>query len=219
MSRVVSLLVIVTLCVGPAAASPCRNNTWQPTYVHDLINVDGVPYYVMPDGSFVPLTGDWASQSGPGMCCLFGVRDRTGFTSCFEYTRIQCGCDRQSLVNDTCRRFLAERGSTDGEAGGIPQGTWTTTYGTMTFGPITQGQRIRATYSAASRIAGALSGRTLDGVWVQPASGRRCATPYDGSFYWGRMRFEFAPDWRSFQGTWSYCDEPPGSSSWSGTRQ
>ena len=105
------LLLLGLIWVVPAEAGPCRHNDWQPTYVHDLLNPD-VPYYVMPDGSFVALTGDWESQSGPGMCCLYGVRDRRGFTNCFEYTRIQCGCDMESLVNDTCRRFLTWRGTT-----------------------------------------------------------------------------------------------------------
>ncbi len=108
------LFVTVALCSSPVQSSPCRTNSWQPTYVHDLVGRDGGPYYVMPDGRFVALTGDWASQSGPGMCCLYGVRDTRGFTTCFEYTRVQCGCDLESLVNDTCRRFLAMKGSVPG---------------------------------------------------------------------------------------------------------
>ena len=123
MPRAFLLLVIVGLATGAAGASPCRSNSWQPTYVHDLVHDDGVPYYVMPNGSFVALTGDWETQSGPGMCCLYGVRDRTGFTTCFEYTRIQCGCDLKSQVNDTCRRFLEMRGSTAQSAvGAAPAG-------------------------------------------------------------------------------------------------
>lgn len=105
------LAIFAVFGAAPAVGSPCRGNGWQPTYVHDLVNQDDRPYYVMPDGRFVLLTGDWANQSGPGMCCLYGVRDSRGFSTCFEYTRIQCGCDLQSLGNDTCRRFLAERGA------------------------------------------------------------------------------------------------------------
>ena len=219
MRRAVLLLLVIVLGAIQAGSSPCRDNSWQPTYVHDLINNDGIPYYVMPDGSFVALTGDWANQSGPGMCCLYGVRDRTGFTSCLEYTRVQCGCDAQSLENSTCRRFLEERGSVGGTASGSPQGTWKTSFGSMVFGPPAQGRSVRATYGTDSSLSGTLASRVLDGVWVQPQSGRRCATPYEGSYYWGRLRFEFSADWQSFQGGWSYCDEAVGSSGWSGTRQ
>ena len=115
------VLFLVAACLlfpAVADASACRGNSWQPTYVHDLISGDGIPYYVMPDGRFVQLTGDWANQSGPGMCCLYGVRDRTGFTDCFAYTRVQCGCDEQSVSNDTCRAFLAFIGQTP--VGGPP---------------------------------------------------------------------------------------------------
>jgi hypothetical protein len=123
MIRVIVLLVVVAWSVVPAAGDACRYNTWQPTYVHDLVNNDGVPYYVMPDGRFVALTGDWTNQSGPGMCCLYGVRDTVGFTDCFAYTRVQCGCDLQSLANDTCRRFLTMRGSIQSPAQGLV-GRW-----------------------------------------------------------------------------------------------
>lgn len=218
MSRIVPVLVVIALVAVPVGASPCRDNTWQPTYVHDLVNGDPTPYYVMPDGTFVALTGDWANQSGPGMCCLYGVRDRTGFTRCLDYTRVQCGCDRESLGNDTCRRFLAERGFTGGGSLASPEGTWTTSYGTMTFAPVAQGQT-SATYDDGSRIRGTLAGRVLEGYWVQESSARRCETPYDGSFYWGRLRFEFSADWRSFSGTWSYCGDQPTSSGWSGSRR
>jgi hypothetical protein len=40
----------------PAIASPCRNNNWQPTFVHDLRpGYDLGPYCVMPDGRFARL--------------------------------------------------------------------------------------------------------------------------------------------------------------------
>ena len=115
--RKLNTLLLVAFCLlipRVADAGPCRGNGWQPTYVHNLISGDGTPYYVMPDGRFVALTGDWTNQSGPGMCCLYGVRDPVGFTDCFAYTRIQCGCDAESVSNRTCAAFLAAVGASLG---------------------------------------------------------------------------------------------------------
>jgi hypothetical protein len=89
----------------------CRDNFWQPTFVHDIDRPDG-PYYVMPNLQFVKLRGngpEWIAHA----CELIrahGVRDLRGFTTCQEYTRIQCGCKRGvSEGNITCAKFLAER--------------------------------------------------------------------------------------------------------------
>ena len=59
----------------------------------------------------------------------------------------------------------------------------------------------------------------LDGHWVEDGSGTRCATQREGSFHWGRIRYEFSADWSTFQGGWSYCEEAPGSGNWTGTRK
>lgn len=222
----VSFLAVLLLGWSvPGLTSPCRDDNWQPTYVHDLVSNDPVPYYVMPDGSFVALTGDWSTQSGPGMCCLYGVRDRRGFTDCQHYTRVQCGCDRQSVRNRTCRRFLefkgvSIRGDESGGAGvrGVtvdPSGTWKTAYGTMTFRR--DGAGYRAEYdSDQGRIIGTMRGNVLEGVWVEASSSHKCKTPRDGSYYWGRVVFEFSPD--RFEGRWGYCDSAP-TLDWSGARQ
>lgn len=76
MSRLTAWALIVLGITAAADASPCRDNSWQPTYVHDLVANDGIPYYVMSDGSFVELTGDWANQSGPGMADGLDPRQR-----------------------------------------------------------------------------------------------------------------------------------------------
>ncbi len=114
-------LAAMAALAGVARASECTDDGWQPTYVHDLIAPDG-PYYVMPNGAFVQLTGDWTNQSGPGMCCLYGVRDARGFTTCFEYTRVQCGCGASSWGNSTCAAFLTMKGyRRPGQGGGQSQ--------------------------------------------------------------------------------------------------
>lgn len=201
-----TMLAVIAL---PAGASPCRGNDWQPTYVHDLTNpADSGPYYVMPGGQFIQLTGDWTNQSGPGMCCLYGVRDRRGFTDCQSYTRVQCGCDEQSMVNDTCRRFLTARGfpgGGGGYVGGIPQ-SCTTTYGRFTF--TGQSSGVLARYPDDSgRIFGNFANGGIDGYWVEGKSARRCNRAIDGSYYWGRFVGRMSGN--GFAATWSYCGDPP----------
>lgn len=78
-----------------ANAAACRSNNWQPTFVHDLRFADG-PWYVMPNGSFLKLrikNRNWVGHA----CNLIGrlgIRNRSGYTNCRAYTRIQCGCQR-----------------------------------------------------------------------------------------------------------------------------
>jgi len=172
MSRVASCILIILVVTAIAEASPCRSNDWQPTYVHDLVNNDGIPYYVMPDGSFVELTGDWTNQSGPGMCCLYGVRDSRGFTTCFDYTRVQCGCDLESAVNDTCRRFLALRGSSSLPG---PQGTvriLSASSGQDLVGP-SEEMRGDGVSDAVFEARVRLPGRTVTAVSVSNITGTR----------------------------------------------
>lgn len=106
------IICLIGFAVNSAYAGPCRGNGWQPTFVHDLITPDG-PYYVMPNGSFVKLIGmnqrEWTNHA----CSLInsnGLRNRTGYTTCNQYTRVQCGCDQYSRSNATCARFLMFKG-------------------------------------------------------------------------------------------------------------
>ncbi|MCP4662315.1 MAG: hypothetical protein GY856_43510 [bacterium] len=113
---VASLVIGVFSAV--AWAAPCRDDSWRPTYVHDLICDDGIPYYVKPDGSFAEVSHPY-DANGPLFCEAEGVRDRRGFTTCQDYTRVQCGCDAKSWGNSTCAGFLAFRGHRrPGDSGG-----------------------------------------------------------------------------------------------------
>jgi hypothetical protein len=94
------------------------------------------------------------------------------------------------------------------------EGAFNTSYGVMVFNGGTQGRL--ATYGSDSgRITGTALGNRLEGHWVEESSGRRCPTPVDGSFYWGRIQLRVDGD--ALSGTWSYCELPP-NKSWSGTR-
>lgn len=91
----------------------CVDNHWQPTFVHDVDKPDG-PYYVLPGGqSFVKLRGNSGPEWVQHACELinqFGIRNPAGFTTCQDYTRIQCGCKRRlSEGNSTCAAFLGQR--------------------------------------------------------------------------------------------------------------
>ncbi len=106
-------VLMVTLMVVQAHAGPCRDNYWQPTFVHDLQKPDG-PYYVMPDISFSKLNASGNPPNWVADACnkigTYGLRDRRGFTDCQNYTRVQCGCDSGSWGNSTCAQFLRWRG-------------------------------------------------------------------------------------------------------------
>lgn len=105
-------VMALLLLAGQIYASECVNDYWAPTFVHDVDIPDG-PYYVPPYGAPIKLQGytqqEWTSQA-----CQFiqqyGLRNRNGFTDCYNYTRVQCGCKRGlSEGNSTCRAFLASR--------------------------------------------------------------------------------------------------------------
>lgn len=101
----------LALLCGGALAAPCSDDRWQPTFVHDLEYPDG-PWFVA-GGSFSQLQGDsatWQRQA----CDLigrYGLRDRRGFTTCQQYTDVQCGCSRGIRGNSTCANFLSGRGA------------------------------------------------------------------------------------------------------------
>ena len=105
-------LMLVLGSVSTALAGPCSGNGWQPTFVHDLDKPDG-PWYVTPNGTFVQLKQTGAPPSWvPQACSMIrssGIRDRRGFTTCEDYTRIQCGCQRSDLSNSTCGTFIRQR--------------------------------------------------------------------------------------------------------------
>lgn len=95
--------------------------------------------------------------------------------------------------------------------------TWNTSEGRMTLNQ--NSQAIYGTYTTDNgRIMGTLSGRTLNGFWVESMADRRCITPKNGSYYWGGIRFEFDQRMSRFAGRWSYCDRPvsPGDGDWTG---
>lgn len=111
LSRSLTAVCVVLLFAGAQAAQAdaCRNDGWQPTFVHDLDLPDG-PWYVTASGQFAHLKITQSQSWTPHACDLIeqgGIRDRQGYTVCEDYTRIQCGCQRGvSEGNRTCAAFL-----------------------------------------------------------------------------------------------------------------
>jgi hypothetical protein len=106
---VTALAVLAFASTEAAQAAPCENDGWQPTFVHDLDLPDG-PWYVTANGQFVHLKITDTQSWTPHACELIaegGVRDRLGYTTCEDHTRVQCGCGRGiSEANRTCASFL-----------------------------------------------------------------------------------------------------------------
>ncbi len=96
-----------------------------------------------------------------------------------------------------------------------PQGTYNADWGdgqdTPTQFAAYAGGGVHASYSdgasdgTMSHIDGSLQGTSFVGRWQEPLSGRRC----DDNAYWGRLAFEFSPDFGTFTGHWGYCDAEP----------
>ena len=99
-----------------------------------------------------------------------------------------------------------------------PWGVWDTSEGT--WQPGLTGNELFGSYSSdGGRIFGALSGMVLNGYWAENSSNVRCSSERDGTFYWGRVRFNFNQDFSQFVGAWSYCADTPTGENWIGTRR
>jgi hypothetical protein len=96
-------------------------------------------------------------------------------------------------------------------------GVWSTTEGPVTM--TGDGVRYRGRYPRdEGQVEGVLEGRTLRGFWAESASDVRCEQQRLGTYYWGAIVWRFAPDGRSFEGTWDYCGNPARNGPWRGTR-
>lgn len=79
-------------------------------------------------------------------------------------------------------------------------------------------ERVQGSYAhEGGRIEGRANGNRVTGYWYQHASAVGCRTQRGGTEYYGRFVFSFSPDFGSFRGRWSHCEEEPGGT-WDGTR-
>ena len=132
--RIIFITTFISLLTvsSNSFAGACKSNSWTPTFVHDndcqgekkytngrKSSCYGGPYYVKKSGSgytFIKLKGyrnkEWKNQA----CKLikkYGLRNSKGYTSCQNYTRVQCSCyKRHKNKSNVCRAFLNSTCST-----------------------------------------------------------------------------------------------------------
>lgn len=93
-------------------------------------------------------------------------------------------------------------------------GTYSSTEGTLTLRQ--SGDRVTGRYTNDNgELTGQMFESTLEGFWIEDGSDRRCSTPKNGRYHWGRVSFEFSES--GFSGTWGYCNDAP-SRPWNGSR-
>lgn len=94
-------------------------------------------------------------------------------------------------------------------------GVWESSEGDIIFQQ--SDSDVSATYTQDSGVLeGKMSNNVLTGYWIEETSNRRCDTPRNGSYYWGRIVFVF--EGSSFTGLWGYCEDQP-KDSWTGNRK
>ncbi len=92
-------------------------------------------------------------------------------------------------------------------------GNYSSTEGNLTLHQ--NSDRVHGNYSKDNgELTGLMFGNIFEGFWIEDGSDRRCATPKNSRYHWGRVTFEFNQN--GFVGRWGYCDDKP-SRSWSGS--
>ena len=94
-------------------------------------------------------------------------------------------------------------------------GQWKTNQGDIQLSQT--GNQVTGSYLPAEHgeLVGTLSGNTVNGFWIEDASGTKCSAPKNGRYYWGRLRWVF--DGNRFNGQWGYCEAEP-NQVWTGSR-
>lgn len=65
-------------------------------------------------------------------------------------------------------------------------------------------------------LTGLMFDNIFEGFWIEDGSDRRCSTPKNGRYHWGRVTLVFTGN--GFSGRWSHCDDTP-SRAWTATRR
>jgi len=83
------------------------------------------------------------------------------------------------------------------------------------------GELVKGSYTWGKGYKGEIAGLmyddgVLEGYWFQDRSSRKCKTPKNGTYYWGRLVLEFTND--SVQGKDNYCEAAP-SDPWTGKKR
>jgi len=88
-------------------------------------------------------------------------------------------------------------------------GPWDSSLGDMKVEQT--GAHLLASYPTNhGRISAEVKGNVAEGYWAQSTGATRCETMKLDSPYWGRIEMIMQPGGRRFEGSWSFCDRPPG---------
>ncbi len=82
-----------------------------------------------------------------------------------------------------------------------------------------QGNQLTGKYTEDNgELIGRISGNVFEGYWIEDHSARKCASPNNGRYYWGKFRIEF--EGNRLTGRWSYCEDKGFESRiWHGTKK
>lgn len=84
-------------------------------------------------------------------------------------------------------------------------GAWDSSWGEVWVMP--GGPGYEGTYTGDNgRFWLEFTDHVFEGIWVEDMSNERCATPYAGSYYWGRLELANSTAYPGFQMLWGYCD-------------
>lgn len=93
-------------------------------------------------------------------------------------------------------------------------GKWETDFGPMEL--TESGQAVTGAYALeGGKILGTRSANQLSAYWTQNKSARKCDKAVNGSYFYGRVVFDFSAT--AFVGKWGYCEDAP-ADAWSGKR-
>lgn len=69
-----------------------------------------------------------------------------------------------------------------------------------------QGEKLTGKYTEDNgELTGNISGNIFEGYWIENNSAKKCSSPQNGRYYWGKFKIEFEGD--RLTGRWSYCED------------
>ena len=95
-------------------------------------------------------------------------------------------------------------------------GLWKTSQEDVRFWQ--NGSQITGSYNPGDHgeIIGEMRGNVFEGYWIEDQSDRRCSSPKNNRYYWGRATLVF--NGNQFKGHWGYCEAQP-DRVWTGSRK
>lgn len=93
-------------------------------------------------------------------------------------------------------------------------GSYSSTEGAVTLQQ--SGDRVSGSYTNDNgELTGLMFGNVFEGFWIEDNSAKRCTTPKNGRYHWGRVTLEFNS--KGFSGTYGHCNDVS-VNPWNGSR-